>query len=237
MYTIQQAAYIDPTILDDVGKKVLPRICFSPEEFLEAIRHTKSTKDHTKVVIFDEAFRGMSSKSAISGINKKVVQGLMEIRQSNLVVFLVSPSFYLLELYPAMMRSNALFHVVKDKKSRRRHVRIFGFRNKAKLYQIGLRKGWGYPLRTKNMASFFNKYPGGDEFEAKYRKKKRDSLKQSYKEEESVHRWKEQRNIAIKLLRDNGETYKSISEKMKNMGKKISLPVIGEICRGVKDGS
>jgi len=235
LYTLQQAAYIDPTILDDVGRKVLPRICFSPEEFLDAIRHTKSTKGHTKVVIFDEAFRGMSSKSAISGINKKVVQGLMEMRQNNLIVFLVSPSFYLLELYPAMMRSNALFHVVKDKKSRRRHVRVFGFKSKAILYQIGLKKGWGYPRRTKKRANFFNKYPGGDEFEARYRKKKRDSLRKHYDKEDSVHRWKEQRNIAIKILRESGETYKSISEKMKELGNRIGVTQIGDICNGFKN--
>ena len=229
LYTIQQAAYIDPTILDDEDGKVLPRICFSPEEFLYAIRHTKSTDKHTKCVIFDEAFRGMSSKGAISAVNKKVVQALMEMRQNNLIVFLVSPSFYLLELYPAMMRSKALFHVVKEKNSRRRHVRIFGFKNKAKLYQIGLRKGWGYPLLTKERCNFFNKYPVGDEFEAKYRKKKRDSLREEEKTEESVNKWKQQRTLAIKALYNLVGSYEKVSKELKDAGLSLGKTRIGEI--------
>ncbi len=230
LFTIQQAAYIDPTVLDDEGKKVLPRICFSPEEFLYAIRHTKSTSTQTKVIVFDEAFRGMSSKGSISAVNKKVVQALMEMRQNNLVVFLVSPSLYLLELYPAMMRSNALFHVVKDRKSKRRMVRIFGFESKAKLYQIGLRKGWGYPIRTSNKVNFFNKYPGGDEFEERYRKKKRDSLREEGKQEESVNKWKRQRSLAIKTLYNLLGSYEKVSSEIKKAGFSLGKSQIATIC-------
>jgi len=230
LFTIQQAAYIDPTILENEGKKILPRICFTPEEFLYAIRHTKSTKTHTKAVIFDEAFRGMSSKGSISAVNKKVVQALMEMRQNNLVVFLVSPSFYLLELYPAMMRSKALFHVVKERNSKRRSVRIFGFKRKAELYQIGLRKGWGYPIKTYNRVNFFNKYPGGDEFEARYRKKKRSSLRQEEQEEEKVNKWKSQRTIAIKTLYKVLGSYEKVSEAIKNAGFRLGKSQIARIC-------
>lgn len=229
LFTIQQAAYIDPTILDDEDGKVLPRICFTPEEFLSAIRNTKSTKNHTKVVIFDEAFRGMSSKGSISAVNKKVVQALMEMRQNNLVVFLVSPSFYLLELYPAMMRSKALFHVVKVKNSKRRYVRIFGFQSKAQLYQIGLRKGWGYPIKTPNKVNFFNKYPGGEEFETRYRKKKRDSLREGEKTEKSLHKWKIQRNAAIKALKDSGKTYEEIKTILKEYGVVMGVTTLHDI--------
>lgn len=230
LFAMQQAAYIDPTILENEGKKILPRICFTPEEFLYAIRHTKSTAGETKAIIFDEAFRGMSSKGSISAVNKKVVQALMEMRQNNLVVFLVSPSFYLLELYPAMMRSNALFHVVKDRKSKRRIVRIFGFESKAKLYQIGLRKGWGYPIKTSNKVNFFNKYPGGDEFEQAYRKKKRDSLREEGKQEESISKWKVQRTLAIKTLYNLLGSYEKVSEEIKKAGFRLGKSQIATIC-------
>lgn len=232
LFTIQQGAYIDPTILDDEEGKVLPRICFDPDEFLDAIRHTKSTLDHTKVVIFDEAFRGLSSKSALSGINKKIVQGLMEARQNNLVVFIVSPSFYLLEFYPAVLRSKALFHVVKQKKSRNRYVRIFNYRKKAQLYQIGVRKGWGYPLLTRKRVRFFNIYPGGDEFEKKYRKKKRDMLRKGDDKKETTHKWKKQRDVTIKILHEQGKTYQEISKIMKDNGFSMSISQIGNICVG-----
>jgi len=229
LFTIQQAAYIDPTVLDDDGEKILPRICFSPEEFLEAIRNTRSTKTQTKVVIWDEAFRGMSSKSALSAVNKKIVQALMESRQNNLIVFIVSPSFYLLEFYPAVLRSKALFHVVKEKTSRKRYVRIFNYKKKATLYQIGVRKGWGYPLRTKSRARFFNIYPAGDEFEQKYRKKKRESLRSDEKLEKETHRWKKQRNAAVRLLYKCDKTYKDISELMKSEGISMGITTIHDI--------
>src|SRR3990167_10019984 len=193
LFSIQQVAYIDPTILDDEDEKILPRICFSSKEVLYAIRNTRSTKSHTKVIIFDEAFRGMSSKSALSQENKRLVQAMMEMGQFNLVLFIVSPSFFLLEMYPAVLRSNALFHIKKDKKSQRRIFKVYNYNKKAMLYQIGIRKGWGYPIGTKQKGNFFNKYPGGDAFEIKYRKKKADSLKETNKEETKIHRWQTQR--------------------------------------------
>lgn len=232
LFTIQQAAYIDDTILDDAGGKVLPRICFDVDEFLSAVRNTKSTSSRTKCVVFDEAFRGMSSKSSLSGTNKKIVEALMEVRQNNLVVFIVSPSFYLLELYPAVLRSKALFHVVKEKGTRLRNVRIFNFEKKAKLYQLGVRKAWGYPVKTKAKVRFFNKYPGGSEFESRYRKKKKDSLTGNGNKEEKTHKWKGQRNSAIKALYESGKTYQEISEIMELAGTKIGITQIGSIITG-----
>jgi hypothetical protein len=229
LFTIQQAAYIDPTILDDENGKILPRICFSVDEFLDAVRNTKSTKNKTKCVIFDEAFRGMSSKASLSGTNKKIVEALMEVRQNNLVVFIVSPSFYLLELYPAVLRSKALFHIVKEKGTRLRYVRIFNFEKKAKLYQIGVRKAWSYPIKTKTKVRFFNKYPGGDEFEKKYRAKKRKALTSSEDKQSKIHKWKAQRNAAIKILYDTGKSYKEISNLMEEKGNRIGITQIGSI--------
>lgn len=231
LFTIQQAAYIDPTILNDEDNRALPRICFSVEEFLNAVRKTRSTNSQTKCVIFDEAFRGMSSKAALSKINKQIVESLMEIRQNNLIVFIVSPSFYLLEFYTAVLRSKALFHVVKEKNSTGRYVRIFNYRKKAMLYQVGVRKGWGYPLKTKAKVRFFNKYPGGDEFEQRYRKKKRKSLTDGPKKVETVHKWKEERNIVVKTLYKELGTYEKVVEKLKKTGLKISLSQVGKICQ------
>ena len=232
LFTIQQAAYIDETIIDDEKGEILPRICFTSSEFLSAIRNNRSTEKHTKVVIFDEAFRGLSSKAALSKDNKTLVQALMEARQNNLVVFIVSPSFYLLEFYAAVLRSQALFHVIKEKKSRLRYVRIFGKKDKAILYQIGVRKGWGYPRWTKERARFYNIYPGGDEFETKYRKKKRDSLRYSEEKEKEIHKWKKQRSSAIKTLYRLLGNYENVSKELEKDGFKLSKAQISRICRG-----
>jgi len=234
LFTIQQAAYIDPSILDDEDDKVLPRICFTSKEFLEAIRNSRSTIKQTKVIIFDEAFRGLSSKGAVSKNNKMLVEALMEARQNNLLVFIVSPSFYLIEFYAAVLRSQALFHVIKERNTRRRYVRIFGRKDKAILYQIGIRKGWGYPRRTKFRVRFFNTYPGGDAFEKKYRKKKRDSLRIKEKKVE-IHKWKQQRDIMVKILHDSGKTLHKIQDLLEKQGINLSFGQIGAIIRGGKE--
>ena len=230
LFTIQQNAYIDKTILEDEdngkilpriplgntkswevdsewrrevmkrykNKTLLPRITFNSKETLRAIRNNSSNDKKTKAIMFDEAFRGMSSKGVLSKENKTLVQVLMEMGQSNLVLWIVSPSFFLLELYPAMLRSNALFHVKKDKRSGKRMVRIFNFRKKAQLYQIGLRKGWGYPLSTKQVVNFYNIYPLGKDFEWRYRLKKHLSLRDSEKtEKKEEHKWKKQRDLML----------------------------------------
>ncbi len=167
VFAFQQAAYIDPSIVID-----LSRITFSAEDTLEKIRNTKSTKSETRVIVWDEAFRGLSSKAALSKTNKKLVQVLMEMRQNNLVLFIVTPSFFMLEMYGAVLRSSALFHIVKDKKTSKRFYRGFNYQKKNKLYNIGIKKGWGYKISTYSKDWFFNHYPGGAEFEKKYRAKK-----------------------------------------------------------------
>jgi len=231
LFTIQQAAYIDETILDDADGKVLPRICFTPEETLHAIRTSKSTKDKTTVIIFDEAFRGLSSKSALSKTNKHIVQAMMEMRQNNLVLFIVTPSFFLLEMYPAILRSNALFHIGKSKSSKKRFFKAFNYRKKAKIYQIGIRKGWGYPQSTGFMGNFYNKYPGGDEFEARYRKKKFDFLINNETNEEEEGRFKIQRNLMIYNMKNKGMKQKEIVLELKKSGIDIKQPTIAKICQ------
>ena len=234
LFTIQQAAYIDPTIIEDEDGKVLPRICFSPEEFLSAIRHTKSTKTHTRCIIFDEAFRGMSSKSALSGTNKQITQALMEARQNNLVVYIVSPSFYLLEFYPAVLRSRTLFHVVKMKNSRRRFVRIFNYNRKAKLYQAGVRKGWSYPIKTKLTTNFFEKYPGGKAFEDKYRKKKYDSFKDEGERVEEVLGKTDHIKRLVRKKADEGLTHQQISDFCNELGIEIKRSRVTQLLKGYK---
>jgi len=231
LFTLQQAAYIDETILDDEGKKVVPRICFTAKEFLEAIQNNRSTTEKTKVIIFDEAFRGLSSKSAVSKNNKMLVEALMEARQNNLLVFIVSPSFYLIEFYAAVLRSQALFHVIKERNTRKRYVRVFGKKDKAILYQIGIRKGWGYPRKTKQRVRFFNLYPGGKAFEKKYRKKKRDSLRVKEKDSKPTHKWKQQRDIMIKVLYKQGHSYRKIQEILKKSDYEIDFRTIGRIIK------
>ena len=108
-FATQQAKYLDPLFNID-------RICFTAEQFLYQIRNAPKGS----VIIFDEAFRGLSSKASQSKINKSIVEAMMEMGQRNLIVFIVLPTVFLLEIYAAVLRSNTLFHIYKDKSGKRK---------------------------------------------------------------------------------------------------------------------
>lgn len=193
LFTIQQAAYLDPTLN-------LDRICFDGMEFLEAIKKAKPGQN----VIFDEAFRGLSSPKSRSEINSLIKTCLMESGQRNLIVWIVSPYVFLLDMYAALLRSVALFHVYKNKKGGRGYFKVFNEKKKAMLYQMGAKKGWSYSLpQTQFKGRFYGKYPFGDDFEAAYRAKKaaslqtlgREGLKEIDKNTEKAERSEELKKI------------------------------------------
>lgn len=199
-FAAQQAAYIDPTIIKNPA-----RITYSVEETLKAIRETESDEKITKVIWWDEAFRGLSSKSAISKANKRLVQALMEMGEKNLVLFIVSPSFFLLEMYAAILRSNTLFHIIKDKKTSKRFFRAFDYNRKAILYQKGIKKGWSYNIKIpkSNKDWFFDKWPGGEEFKQRYLSKKRKAIRSADDEDKSQkYTFEDKRYFIMEFIRN-----------------------------------
>lgn len=185
VFSIQQAKYLDPTFN-------LSRVCFTPDEFLNAIR----TAPQGSAIVFDEAFRGLSSKGTQSKVNKKIVQAMMEMGQRNLIVFIVLPTFFLLELYAAVLRSNCLFHVYKDKKGHRR-FRLYNYQKKSFLYKVGKKKGFSYAYpKVKHRDRFFNKYAIDEQ---SYRKRKAESLREQEKQIEDVEegRISKERKVAL----------------------------------------
>ncbi|MEM4325862.1 MAG: hypothetical protein QXU40_00990 [Candidatus Pacearchaeota archaeon] len=211
---------------------LLPQITFNSMETIKAIRFYKSSDKKTKVIIFDEAFRGMSNKRSLSKENKYVTQALMEMGQSNLIFWIVSPSFFLLELYPAVLRTNALFHVVKDKKTKKRVVRIFNYRKKAMLYQIGLRRGWGYSIATTERVNFYNVYPGGRDFEWRYRLKKQLSFMESdFIKEKDDSKFRIQRDLIIRSLYEELKSAEEVSKRLKKAGVSMSAAQVRYIVK------
>jgi len=236
VFTLQQAAYIDPTIIEP--GEAQKRITFDPEDGLRSIRETNSNSDQTKVLIFDEAFRGLSSRAALSKTNKKIIQALMEMGQKNLVLFIVLPSFFMLDLYPAMIRSNALFHITKKRGSKRRSFHIYNYSKKASLYQIGIKKGWKYHVNTRFKGRFYGKYPGGDSFEKLYRKMKKDSLEkaeQVFDKQAQESKYLNQRNILITEIYKDLKSYRQVSERLKELGVRMSHTQVMEVVRKPKE--
>lgn len=169
-FTIQQACVIEPSLLE-CPEKLVSRICFTPEEFRDTVKNTKNG-----VIIFDEAFRGLASRSTMSRTNKALIQILMEMGQNNNIVFIVLPSFFMLDIYPAMLRSDGLFHIYEDPKSGKRMWKFYNKRDKNKLYQAGIKKGWSYIINSRIKGQFYGKFPSGDVFREAYLKKKKDAL-------------------------------------------------------------
>lgn len=225
VFTFQQAAYLDPTF----SKNIKQRICFTPESFLQAIR----TAPQGSVVVFDEAFRGLSSRASLSKINKILIQAMMEMGQRNLIVFIVLPSFFLLDIYPAMLRSNCLFHIYKHKTKNNRYFRIYNFQKKAQLYQIGLKKGWSYAKPfSKFRGSFFNKYPIDEQT---YRKMKYDALKENdLSKPDEKNKYQVQRDKLIIALKRRLKLKLGDIVKLCEMeGIDLRKTAIGEITKGV----
>jgi hypothetical protein len=224
VFTIQQAKYLDPNF--DVQN-----ICFSPDEFIKVIRTAKKGS----CIVFDEAFRGLSNRAALSKVNKMIIQALMEVGQRNLIIFIVLPSFFLLDIYPAMLRSVALFHIYK-KDNKRGYWRLYNFNKKARLYQTGLKKGWSYKIPYVRISGrFFNKYPIDEEA---YRMKKEESLKQFETMNEAQN--EESRYILLyhKMVHIYRETLDLSEDKtsmeLKRRGIEVSPTQVGEISRKVR---
>jgi len=204
IWTIQQMCAIEPGLLES-PEKLVSRICFTPEEFNKVARETKNG-----VFAFDEAFRGLSSRSAMSKINKKIVQTLMEMGQNNNIAFIVLPSIFLLDIYPAMLRSDGLFHIHENKKARRRVFTGYNRKDKNQIYQIGLRRGWTYPFSSPFKDCFSPKFPGGEEFEKAYLHKKAEALRtMDFGEMED-----KMLTIAKHMRTVEGKQWKEIGEKL-----------------------
>ena len=204
LWTIQQACILEPGLLES-PEKLVSRICFTAEEFRDVVRNTKNG-----VVIFDEAFRGLASRATMSRTNKMLIQILMEMGQNNNIVFIVLPSFFMLDIYPAMLRSNCLFNIYEDKRSRKRCWRFYNKADKNKLYQWGVKRGWSYLIKSKVSGNFYNKFPGGDAFREAYLKKKAASLAGMFEKEEKSN--EEPREV--KLIRHLKEEYKYSNQKI-----------------------
>ncbi len=169
----QQAAYCcDPTFNID-------RIVFTPYSFRKAIISAKQYQ----AVVYDEAYTGLSSRATMSLINRTLVSMLAEIRQKNLFVFVVMPTFFDLDKYVALWRSRALIHIYTGANFQRGFFAFFNIDRKKVLY-VGGKKFYSYSATKANFIGRFTNFYVVNETE--YRKKKKESLiKREKKREEA----------------------------------------------------
>jgi energy-coupling factor transporter ATP-binding protein EcfA2 len=220
----RQLAYVvDPTIS-------LDRIVFDSKSFEKCIM---TCKKH-KAIIFDECFRGLSNKSSLSKENKRLVELLMECRQRNLFVFLVLPSFFLLEKYAAIFRSSALFHVmVSSKNPKLRYYKVYNYKQKKILYLLGKQlMEYGKP-RVPFSHRFYDKEVPTIDYK-EYIKKKLKAFQETKEEDKGMNkledRFLRQRNAAIILLNKRYKvTQKKIAQEMREINGYITEAAISRL--------
>lgn len=169
----QCAVTVDPTFDID-------RLVFNPDDFKDAINDAKQYQ----AVIYDEAYGGLSSKSAMSLVNKSIVQMLTVIRSRNLFVFIVLPTFFDLDKYVALWRSRALLHVYTGDDFERGFFRFYNIDRKKDMYVKG-KKFYTYNFRGSNFHGRFTNHWVVNE--KHYEKKKNETSLKIADEQEHIN--------------------------------------------------
>lgn len=211
-FVFQQMGVLEPELFES-PQKFLSRVCIDAFEFNRVARETKNG-----VVIFDEGFRGFSSRAALSKTNRLLIQTLMEMGQNNNILFIVLPSIFLLDVYPALIRSDGLFHIRADKKSKKRCWDGYNLPDKNQIYKDGARKGWRYK-RTLFRGNFYGKFAGGKAFEKEYLDKKAKAFaeisKEMMKPEKKIEEFFARNEIIYLLNKKFGMSTRKISGALK----------------------
>jgi len=221
---MQIGKYVDPTL-------TIKRVIFDAESFRQAIFKAKKKQ----CIIFDEAFTGLSSRSSLSAMNRVLVSLMMQVRQKNLFIIIVLPTFFLLDKYVGIFRSRALIHVYENK-GIRGYFRLYNRRIKKYLYLAGSKT---YSYKHKNIITrfkgrFYGVFAlGNEEVEKEYRDKKMRALKDTEKNPmtSSQVKYRDQRDVFLYLLRKGTKyTYKQIENLLKDYDVEMSYVQIRNIC-------
>jgi len=161
-FTIQCAAYLDPSFN-------LDRVVFNPEDFKLRVKNSKKYQ----CIVYDEAITGLRAARWASEINKVLVDMLAQIRQLNLFIFIVIPSFFELGKYVAIHRSQALLMTYKNKLGKRGQFSAYSYEKKRYMYVVGKKTYNERVTKPDFFGRFTQAFPLD---EAAYRKKKFDEL-------------------------------------------------------------
>jgi hypothetical protein len=202
----QHALILDPNFC-------LDNIVFTSDDFIKKIKDPNTVKG--ACIILDEAFNAASSRASLSEVNRAMVALATEMRQKNLFVLLVLPSFFDLDRYFALWRCRALFHVYFTPDEDRHYV-AFDKDSKKLLYLSGKKTyNYTYPKAPFPPSNFYNQYVVD---ETEYRKKKAEAFKKrtvSFR----AKQWLEQRNAFIRhLYTTYAVTYDGINQILLSQG-------------------
>ena len=213
-FAFQVAKFLDESFCVD-------RIVFTAKDFRNAIIKAKKFE----CIVFDEAFRGLSSRSALNEINKMLVELMMECRQKNLFIIIVLPSFFMVDKYVALHRASGLFHVYKTKRGKRGQFMYFNERKKKLLYIKGKALYSYAGVHTDFKGRFFGQYAVNRE---EYLKKKLGSFNTSGKVLRSEELLRQRNLLLWYLNRKMGLSTYEMSDELKKIGWAIRQNSISE---------
>ncbi len=173
----------------------LDDVCFTYEELEKRIRQ----KERYGVVILDEGNRGLSSRSALSKQNKKLLSLIQEMRQLNLFFIICIPSVFLIEKYIVLHRATALFHTAIYRKDfTKRYYKVYNRKNMKLLYLFGQKyMSYSKPKIYKKYRFYGKPIPTIDEEE--YKRKKLESFREEPKRVSEESNIMVQRNLLIAM--------------------------------------
>ena len=175
----------------------LDNIVFTADNFKRIIKDPKTKKG--SCIILDEAFSSANSRASLTEVNRSMIAVATEMRQKNLFIIFVLPTFFDLDRAFALWRAKVLIHVYFKKDFTRGQYVIFPKNIKKELYLTGKKKySYAFPHSPYPPCRFPNRYVVD---ETEYRLKKAEAFKKrviSYR----AQQWLKQRNAYLRYIKD-----------------------------------
>lgn len=203
----------------------LSKICMTGDEFKQAIINAKKGE----CVIYDEAVTGLSSGDSITRIGRLLKSMMMQMRQKNLFVIIIMPTFFELNKYAVLSRAKGLFHIYE--KDGKRGFFVGYNRKDMKIMYLKGKKSQSYCVRSFFIGRFVGKYVVNEE---EYRKKKEEALFMVDDGVKPDDRYKKQRDVCLKIINELGMGYREIAARLDKHECPLS---IGQIANLIGKGS
>ena len=189
----------------------LHKIFYNPQDFLDGLQKSKKGD----CFLFDEAML-ISSRSALSAINKMIVQAMSMIRSKKIYIIFCVNSFFDLDRNLAISQADLLLHVYGQSLIDRGRFSAFfkgtDGQDRIKLLYLLGKKLYSYGKPKANYIGKFSKCFVVDEKEYETQKQKGVNAFLSGKVGKQTVKAFDSRNKAVRGLKDVGKTPQEIAE-------------------------
>jgi len=176
---------------------------------------------HGDVFLMDEGSLSFSSRETMKREQVELVKIFNVIRQKNLALIVVAPSFFDLNKYIAVQRSRCLIHVYTEKDLTRGRYAFFTQKRKNILFTEGKKN---YNTYAKPEANFYGRFTDSNPLGEPYIKAKELSLFEAFQSRKK--KIPTEKDIKIKLIKEFKEKNPEIMNKTLAQGFGISKDTI-----------